>query len=927
MTKLVGRPQRLSQADSPLALLATKLAIPPVRAGLVARPRLTAQLEGALRHRVTLLASPPGYGKTTLLGAWLAARGRPAAWLALDEHDNDPVRFWSYLCAALEHADPGSTGGTAALLRSVPTPPIETLLAALVEALGILDDDLPLVLDDIHLLTAQPVRDALGALAEHLPPRLHLVLASRADPALPLARLRARGQLLELRAADLRFTPEEAGAFLADTMGLRLAAEDVMLLAEHTEGWPAGLQLAALSLGTHEHIDGNVPLATEAGGGQRFVLDYLLEEVLDHQPEELYRFLLRTSILDRLNPALCDTLTEAPPGTSAALLRALVRGNVFLTPLDDGGMWYRFHALFADALRRRLSETEPMLLPALHARASDWLAEAGELDEAVRHAIAAGDIARAGALADDYARTLWNLSELGQLQSWIDALPAAIVQAGRRLRLYGAWAHFATGGLVDGWRMGWHLLDEAERAATADDLSELERCGAQGALLALRGFLARCEGDNAQAEARARQALAILPEDEPNWRSLAAICLGHATNDRGDLAAAYAAFEEAGRIGERVGDAFTYVTGNLGVGNVEQEWADLHAAHQRVQAVWARCTAPGSPPLPILGLVEADLGGLAYEWNQLEEAERHARSCLARAQRSRLIDLFVNAYLLLAAVARARGEHEAATQHLDAATEAIAAMGINGLGIGVDALKAQFATLRGDLAAAERWAASPESALPAGEVSIASFLGGRLIPTTHARLHLTRGRPDAALAVLETLRRTAEQTGYRAAQIEVGALRALAHAASGNRRAALDELEHALRRAQPGGFLRTFLDDGAPMHTLLGALHATRRASLNTALAAYLKTLLDAFAREPASPVHTAAQRLPLPMAALPGRLTPREYEVLALVAAGASNADIAAHLTVSLHTVKTHLAHIFGKLGAASRTQALARAREQGLV
>lgn len=922
MTRLAGRLARMSPADSPLALLATKITIPPVRTGLVARPRLTIRLEDALDHRVTLLASPPGYGKTTLLSAWLAARGHPAAWLALDEHDNDPVRFWSYLCAALERARPGSTGGTAALLRSVPAPPTEALLAALVEALGTLDDDLPLVLDDTHLLTAQPVREALAALVEHLPPRLRLVLASRADPALPLARLRARGQLLELRAADLRFTPQEADAFLTETMSLHLTEEDAGLLAERTEGWPAGLQLAALSLRNREHTDGKVPPAVSVASGQRFVLDYLLEEVLDHQPEELRHFLLRISILDRLTPALCDALTEAPPGTSAALLRELVRGNVFLMPLDESGAWYRFHALFADALLRRLGETEPALLPILHARASDWLAEAGELDEAVRHAIAAGDMAHAGALADDYARTLWNRSELGQLQSWIDALPAAVVQAGRRLRLYGAWAHFATGDLADGGR----LLIEAERAATADDLPEPERCVAQGALLALRGFLARCEGDNAQAEARARQALAMLPEDEPNWRSLAAICLGHATNDRGDLAAAFAAFEEAGRIGERVGDAFTYVSGNLGVGNIEQEWADLHTAHQRVQAVWVRCTAPGSPPLPILGLVEADLGGLAYEWNQLEEAERHARSCLARAQRSRLIDLFVNAYLLLAAVTRARGEHEAATQHLDSATGAIAAMGIGSLGVGVAALKAQFAILRGDLAAAERWAASRESALPPGEDSIASFLGGRLIPTTHARLHLARGRPDAALGVLETLRRTAERTGQRAIQIEVGALRALAHAASGNRGVALDELEHALRLAQPGGYLRTFLDDGAPMHVLLGALRETRRASRDAALAAYLDFLLDAFACEPSVLARTAGQQS-LPMTALPGRLTPREYEVLALVAAGASNADIAAHLTVSLHTVKTHLAHIFGKLGAASRTQALARAREQGLV
>ncbi|MFI5273815.1 MAG: helix-turn-helix transcriptional regulator, partial [Ktedonobacterales bacterium] len=380
MNEPSGTNTALLPAGGASDLIATKLVVPPPPAGLVVRPRLTALLDDALRRRVTVLATPPGFGKTTLLSAWLAGqRGIAVAWLALDEHDDDLARFWSYLLAALECAQPGSTGAAAAVLRSIQAPAPATLATALVNALAALPGDLVLVLDDLHVLTAAPVLAALVALVEHQPPRLHLVVASRADPPLPLPRLRARGQFGELRAADLRFTPEEASAFLNGAMGLALAPADATALAERTEGWAAGMQLAALSL----RARGDAPAVLDSlSRGNHYILEYLTGEVLDRQPDDLRQFVLCVSVLDRLSASLCDAVTGGANGQR--MLLRIRHENLFLQPLDETGEWYRFHALFAEALRRRLREMQPALLPELHARASDWLERAGLLEDAVR---------------------------------------------------------------------------------------------------------------------------------------------------------------------------------------------------------------------------------------------------------------------------------------------------------------------------------------------------------------------------------------------------------------------------------------------------------------------------------------------------------------------------------------------------------------
>ncbi len=918
-------------------LLATKLAPPPPPAGLVARPRLTILLDGALGRRVTLLSTPPGYGKTTLLSAWVAGLTRhsnapPVAWLALDERDDDPTRFWSYLLAALERALPGCTGAAQAALHSMQAPPPETLVTALVNALAALPADLLLVLDDAHLLVSPPLCATLAALVEHAPPRLHLVLASRADPALPLPRLRASGQLLELRAADLALTAPEVEAFLAALLGTAPDHETAAALAERTEGWAAALQLAALSLWSCD--DPNALLAS-LNGGHRYLLDYLADEVIDRQPEDIRRFLLRACVLERLSGPLCDALTGECGGQ--AMLRRLEHGNLFLTALDEAGEWYRFHALFADALRRRLRAAEPALLPALHERASAWLAGAGLLEDAVAHAVAAGDTARAAALAEEYARLLWNRSRVGRLSGWLRTLPDAVVRERALLRVYLVWALFITGADTEATA----LLEEVEGEVREGVTPAEQGATLRGAMTALRGFLVRLEGDDTRAEALAREALDLLPAGELSWRSLAAICVGHAAWARGDLDAMHQAYAEAEALGERAGDAFIMLTGAMGIANVEGERGELHAAHRRCRRIYQRFSAPGWPPLPALGYVEAGLAGLAYEWNRLDEAEAIARGLLERDEREHIPDLRFHGHLQLAWVARARCDDDAAVQHFDAAGHAYGEYVLARVVLRLHAERASFELARGNLAAAEAWAASPMGHYPPDGIAASSPLVIREVPLTLARLRLAQGRPDEALALVSPLFEEAKRGGYGLVAIVSLALKAMALHARGDRGAALVAAERLVRHAQPEGMLRSLVDEGPLLRDVLAELAACPATTLESPLRAYLADVLTAFAAEPRcrSPLSPPAERtdlraLPLtpliPREEGPGVRTPlsaREREVLALVAAGASNAAIAATLVVSLHTVKSHLKHIYEKLGAESRTQALARARELGLV
>jgi len=878
--------------DATGGLLWTKLAAPPPRADLVARPRLTRRLDEAAGRKLTLLSAPPGSGKTTLVGAWLARQRRPVAWLALDEDDNDPARFWTYAIAALERAYPGATGPAPALLRAPRPPAARAILTTLLNALPAAEGAVYLVLDDYHLIAARDIHDALDYFLARLPPHVRLVLTSRTDPPLALARLRARGELAELRAADLRFTPDEAAGFLGGAMGLRLAPEHVALLEERTEGWIAGLQLAALSLRGRDD-----PGAFIAGfaGDHRYVADYLADEVIDRQPERIRAFLPRIAILDRMCGPLCDALTGGTEG--AILLAELERANLFLVALDDERRWYRYHALFAGALRERLRRTFPEEIPELHRRASAWFEREGMTEPAVRHALAAGETERAATLVGRVAEAYWKRGDIARPE----------------LCLFHSWVRLVAGRFAEGLRR----LDEAEGALRArPDAPALH-----GALCAIRATLARADGDHAGSSALARRTLALAPEGETTWRAIAALNLGQNAHATGDLAGARRAFAETLRLSERGGDLFGAVTAMLGAAGVEEDMGHLHTAAELAVRGLETYGPAGAPLPPIAGYFVIGLATLAYEWNRLDEAERLAGECLELGRTGELFDLLYNGSITLARIRKARGDHPGALRAVGEALRPAAYGRLPSLAAAAAAWRTHILFAQGDRAAAARWVDAALSAQAAREREGAGVGAHReqwIPPALLPCLLVGLGRTEEALALLDPLIHEAESAGYTGNLIAARAARALALHAMGEEGEALAALGRALALAEPEGYVRTFADMGAPMADLLARLAAAPGAL--PVGRAYLAALIDACGAAGAPPSSP-------PGAPRAESLSEREREVLRLMAGGAANREIAGALVVSIHTVKTHVAHILAKLHAANRTQAVARARELRLV
>ncbi|HEY7022590.1 MAG TPA: LuxR C-terminal-related transcriptional regulator [Ktedonobacterales bacterium] len=895
-------------------LLRTKLTAPPPRDHLVTRSRLIQRLENALPRKLTLVSAPPGSGKTTLLSAWLAQVGQPIAWVTLDEDDDDPIRFWTYAVAALERAYPGATGSMLALLRAPQPPTMRALQTLLLNALDATNDPIYLIFDDYHVITARPIHDALDYLLARLPPHVHLVLASRTDPPLALAQLRARDELTELRAADLRFTGEEATSFLAGVMNLRLAPAQIALLEERTEGWIAGLQLAALSL---RGRDDPGAFLEHFAGDHRYIADYLAGEVIDRQPERLRAFLLRTSILDQLCGPLCDAIMEEGE-RGEALLAELERANLFIIPLDDERRWYRYHALFAAALRQRLRQIAPEEIPALHQRASAWFEREGMTEPAVRHALAAGETERAAALVERVADAYWKRGDIAALRALLDALPDAVTLARPRLCLFHAWVRLIAGRFVEGLRR----LEEAEESLRSHPDADASPA-LQGALYAIKAAVARTNGDHEESNALARRTLDLTPEDETIWRSIATLSLAENAFATGDLAGARRAAAETMRLGERGDDSFGAIIATLGAASVEERLGHLSAAAALIRRTLERYRASDAP-LPSAGCyLLIGLAALLYEWNQLDEAERLTDECLALGHSGDLFDGLYNGYFMRARIRQARGDHAGALRAITE-EERITADGLlPSLSAATAARKAHILFAQGKRAAAARWVntmlAAPvaqkrQEAIDESEGKRANYL---VSSDTLPYLLVGLGRAEEALAILDPLIHESEAVGYVDRLIPALAIQALALHALGRKEDATATLGRALALAEPEGYIRTFADMGELMATLLTILAA---APGDPPVAReYLNTLLDACAAGGAPHANTFVPATET--------LSEREREVLRLLAAGASNQDIADALVVSIHTVKTHVAHILAKLHAANRTEAVARAREQGLL
>ena len=879
----------------PTPILATKLYVPPPRANLVHRPRLVERLNEGPHSGLALIAAPAGYGKSTLVSEWIGQRARQdprlhAAWLSLDEGDNDPTQFLFYVAAALHESEPSCGADAMAALQSPQPPSVESILTDLINDIDGISGDMLLVLDDYHAVHSPKVDEVLTFLLEHLPARLRLVIATREDPMLPLARLRARGALTELRAAELRFTPTEAAEFLNRMMRLNLSEGDVAALESRTEGWIAGLQFAALSMRGQEDIAGFIRSFT---GSHRFVLDFLVEEVLQRQSDSVQTFLLHTSVLERLCGPLCDALLRSPVGSGDRTLAAIERANLFIIPLDDERRWYRYHHLFAELLRQRLQQTvassagdDGMGLAELHRRASQWYEDNGLALEAFHHAAAAKDVDRAERILEGKGIPLHFRGAVAAILDWLASLPQAVLDTRPSLSV-----RYATLSLVTGQTTGVEeklLTAEAALQGTEPDSKTRDLIGQ---IAAARATLALTRYQPEAMIAQSRRALDYLLPDNALARIRAIWTLGFAHEVLGDRAAARKLYTEAIAVSHASGNTRFKIVATISLGAIQE--SDNHL-HQAAGTFRSGLELAGEHPQPFENEAHLGLARIFYEWNDLEAAELHGQQALQLARRfDRAIDRFVICEVFLARLKLARGDAAGAVAMLLETEQSVRQNNFVHRIPEVAAAQVNAFLHQGDLAAAADLARTHE------------------LPLSQARVLLAQGTAAEALAVLAPWRRQVEAKDWADRRLKVIVLQAVAHHANGENDEAVRLLHDALVMAEPEGFIRTFVDEGTPMSRLLS------EAAARQIIPDYVARLLAALEIKPEPP---SPQALIEP-------LTQRELEVLRLIADGLSNREIGERLFLALDTVKGHIRRIFDKLEVQRRTEAVARGRERGLL
>jgi LuxR family maltose regulon positive regulatory protein len=881
-------------------LLRTKLYTPPPRPDLVERPHLIQRLDEGVRRgcRLTLISAPAGYGKTTLLGAWCAHVERPVTWLSLDEGDDDPARFLTYLTEALKR-----------LPHLPPTPTLpdssassETYLAVLLDWVAELSNPAVLLLDDFHLVSAPDVHHSVAFFLDHLPPALHLVISTRADPPLPIARLRARGKLVEIRQADLRFTPAEAAAFLNRTMGLELSPDDVKTLAGRTEGWIAGLQMAAVSMRQRDDLS---EFVRAFAGSHRYVMDYFMEEVLHRQPDDVQVFLLHTSILERLSAPLCAAVSsQSSPTGAQSILEHLEQANLFITPLDDRRMWYRYHHLFADLLQRQLSQRLPGLVPELHQRASVWYETQDLLPESVEHALVAEDFGRAAMLIEGVIEPLLMRGELVTLRNWLDALPEKVVDQHAELCAYHAWLLLLGGAPLD--------VTESRIAAVR------KHAGAEsGQIQTISALLALFEGRIDDGTELLEKARATLTGEDGFWYGLVNWLwnLLHMAEDDQDSAAAV---ERLSRLQFDRQNVLLAIMGLCNLGELRIKQGHLREAEALFDRALDHATDVQGERLPIAGEPLIWLGELARERNELSAAEGYLTEGIERIRQwGRIAAL--DGYLSLARLHQAQGDAEAACAALDEAAQLAVRFDATEVDDYMVAMcRARVAALEDDLETVQRWVdLRGLDTLEPDNLQLDATIELHLRKYELVVLGLARiraGRFREALSFLRPLCDWVAARGRWGVGIEALALQAAAHYALGETPQALTLVERALDRAEPEGYVRLFVEIGKPMAQLL--YHAAEQEIYPD----YAGRLLAAFPRPPESAAARAASDMIEP-------LSPRELDVLTTIAEGLSNQEIAQRLFISERTVKWHASNIYGKLQVSNRTEAVTRARALGIL
>ena len=998
-------------------LLSTKLYIPrrqtlSQQATLVSRPHLIEKLEAGLTGKLMLIAAPAGFGKSTLLSEWIGEMMSPPStavplepdplepsqpepstadsslavssktmlrptfcWLSLEVSDNDPIRFWVYFIAALHSLNPDLSANTSTLLQSPEPPPLETVLTILLNDLGTwasrsatdtgVAPGIVLVLEDYHLITTPEIHQSLSFLLDHLPPTLHLVMTTRADPPLPLARLRASGQLSEIRATDLRFTAAETALFLNERMGLHLSPDDVQLLASRTEGWIAGLQLAALSMyGRNDKAS----FLHSFSGDHRYILNYLTEEVLNQQPKTIQEFLLHTSILARLCGPLCDAVMgiDATPASSQAvasylnsqaMLEQLDRANLFLVPLDDLGQWYRYHRLFAEVLQHRLRQNEPETVSTLHRRASLWFAQEEQLPDAIQHALLAADFLGAAVLIEQAWPTLWDQGAIATLFNWMQTLPDSDLPDSdllggdsldadlpnnalwERPSLYVsyAWGLTLTGQIEAAEACLQQVeatLQHTRAKANAPTIQSATQSTLLGRAAALRAMLAVRRGKSADAVPLAQHALALLPSDAAP-RGDAYYALGLARQQQGALTEALQAYEAATQLGVASENSFITVATRYHEARILMAQGNLHKAAATYQQLLA-VAAQARKQLPVIGLAHVGYGEVLYQWNDLCAAASQVDTGLALSPRRDLTytDGPLHRFSILARVRQAVGDEDGAL-----AAVRLAKTMAQQTGVALDleraaALEALIRLRLGELTIAVLWATLYAQTRTAEERF--SYLH-EFETLVFGRVLLAQNRVADAFALLAEWIPIVEAAQRQGSMIEMYVLQVLAFRLDGQVDIATRLLVRALSLAEPEGYIRLFVDEGEPMQRSIVRCRLEianmADAENQTKLLAYVDKLLQAF--EPSQPA--GREETAFAQSTTEGHkpnnesliesLTDRQIEVLHLVAAGLSNAAIAEQLMVTVGTVKSHLKQIYGKLNVQSRTQAAAQARELGLL
>jgi LuxR family transcriptional regulator, maltose regulon positive regulatory protein len=938
------------------SILATKLYIPPPRSKIVLRPRLIERLNEGLSasRKLTLISAPAGFGKTTLVSEWVAVCERPVAWLSLDEGDNDLVSFLIYLVTALQSIDSNIGEGMLGVLQAPQPPSTESILTALLNEITTIPDHFILVLDDYHVLDSKPVDEALTFLLEHLPPQIHLVIATREDPPMPLARLRARGQLTELRLADLRFTPAEAAEFLNRMMGLDLSPGNISALEARTEGWIAGLQLAALALQGSLSMQGQPDTTSfiqSFTGSHRYILDYLVEEVLQRQPERVSSFLLQTSILDQLCGPLCDAVTGQMDGKE--MLKTLEQGNLFVIPLDAQRQWYRYHHLFADVLQEHLKGTQPERVSVLHRRASEWYEKNGLPQDAIRHALAAGDFAQAADLVELAMPAMNRSRQFATLLGWLKAIPDELVRLRPVLSTWYASVSMSCGEL-EGVEL--RLLDAERWLDTTADMHERPESLAgrmivvdkeefrrvPGMIAIIRAGLALARGDMPETVKNARRVLDLAPEDDHLMLGGAASQLGLAAWTSGDLDTARRMTAE-GMANLRLGGyTSAAIGGAIVLADIQIAQGCLHEAMTTYERALQWATEPGAPALAVQGAADMYVGmsSLHREHNDLKTAMQHLLTSQALGE---LAGLKQNPYRWCAAMARireAQGDLDDALDLLDQAERLYdGAFSPNVRPIATRKVRVWVA--QGRLGEALGWAHEQGLSVE-NEISYLHEFDA----ITLARVLLFLYQSDRAdrsiqeaMGPLERLLKAAEERGGKGSVIEILVLQAIAFATQGDLPAALKPLQKALTLAEPEGYVRMFVDEGPPMSQLL--LEAASRGIMPD----YTGKLLRAFEAE--QPGSAGKSPLPTPIAVLPEGprrsprptgergdgepltepLSQRELEVLRLFKTELSGPEIARELVIALSTVRTHTKSIYSKLNVNNRRAAVKRAAELNLI